>query len=126
ISGPICARAPNALIRLRLVVRGHHDWPDMKVSRPVALFFHTRPPSVSLGPQGRSQSRRNFTSNASSPKLSYVRQRNSYVRPPTSIRRGCLPRADNSARSDFASSLELGIRWPILTPTSPWQADTSP
>ena len=25
--GPICARALSLLIRFRLAVRGHHDWP---------------------------------------------------------------------------------------------------
>src|SRR5260370_32156608 len=34
-------------------------------------------PPISLGLRGRSQTGRNFTSNASSPKLSYVRQRSS-------------------------------------------------
>src|ERR1035437_7145538 len=99
--------------------RFHGQWPCFSSGS-------SYPSAVGLPwPHGRSQSRRNFTSNASSPKLSYVRQRNSYVRPPTSVRRGCLPIAYNSARSDFASSLELGIRQPMLTPTSPWQADTS-
>ena len=33
LSGPICARALNLVIRFRLVVRGHHDWPDKGTSR---------------------------------------------------------------------------------------------
>src|ERR1035441_7820772 len=34
LSGPICARAPNLLIRFRLAVRGHHNWPHKRVIRP--------------------------------------------------------------------------------------------
>ena len=43
ITGPICARALKSKIQHRLGLRGHHDWPVMRVIRPVqGLDEHTR------------------------------------------------------------------------------------
>jgi hypothetical protein len=41
ITGPICARALNLKIPLKLDARGHHDWPVMPTIRPLVLINTT-------------------------------------------------------------------------------------